>query len=219
MAYQKLAAISYSVAERYGAIIEKSSGQGFFMIFGIPYAYEDDAERSMQAAIEILSELRAVQARKLFEASIGASSGRIYYRAASPLASQTLIGPCLNLASRLQTLAAPNQILGNKAIYRQAKRAFEFQILGNSNSLVNPNEEIYQLRTVRETPGKLRSLEGIRSEIIGRSQELRLLQSKLELAIQGQGHSIALSGEAGIGKSGLVAELRQSAISVWEGFH
>lgn len=216
---QQLLPLAHSIAARYGARLDRFVGKGMYILFGVEQAHEDDAERAMQAALEILNE----SARIGLAPATGASSGQVYITQAAP-AGELLVGPALNLAARLQDLAAAGQILVSPATYSLAKRAFAFQSIPilrqqareAENEPESLPETAYQLIGVREAPEIVHGGESWRARLIGRDEELRLLQNHLADLLDGRGSIVALAGEAGIGKSRLVDELRQQAISAWD---
>lgn len=216
-AARNLVNIVNRVAHRYAARPEHFVGQGMFVLFGMPVLHEDDAERALRAALEIHQAARSAG----LNTSTGICTGQIYY-AANPTESSSsesiLIGPTLNQAARLQNLARSGQILASASTYQQTRCAFEFQ----ESTLHLPGEAdhketaIYQVIANLESPEKARGLDGLRARLVGRDAELSHLKDTLAGLLHGQGHVVALVGEAGLGKTRLVTELKQHAIQAWD---
>ncbi len=228
----RLVQIVQQIVAKYSAQINPFVGQGLFVFFGSPQVHEDDAERALRAALEI-QEAAASQAILV---SIGASTGQVY---CSPIEKTTtlypgpgeenqilMVGPTLNLAARLQNLAQPGEVLVSPTTYRHTRRVFEFiEIILEDNGqtgqeyLVTSQTDspiLYRLLRALPLPEKGRGIEGLQAALIGRDEEIRKLRTALSNVLRGQGRLITLSGEAGMGKTRLVTELKNKAISAWD---
>jgi adenylate cyclase len=99
-------------------------GDGLLAVFGTPRAHESDPERAILAAIEIRESARQLG----LEVTAGINTGEVYVGGVGSEQHQevTVMGPAVNLASRLQGLAEPGQILVGEATYRHTRRAFAF---------------------------------------------------------------------------------------------
>ncbi|MBN2549430.1 MAG: AAA family ATPase [Anaerolineales bacterium] len=239
-AARRLVRLARPVAARYEGHADHFIGQGFFISFGVLQSHEDDAERALRAALEIKNAARIAG----LGVSLGVSTGQVYFShrrddLVQPEESELpgmLVGPTLNLAARLQNLASIYQILVSPVTYNLTRGAFEFAELypetlspsGNANHLDNLEvlslrtaigkdaQTIYQLLGSLDIPEKARGIEGLSARLIGREDEMSKLREALTLVLNGRGLMISLVGEAGIGKSRLIAELKQNAISMWE---
>jgi class 3 adenylate cyclase/DNA-binding SARP family transcriptional activator len=201
-----LEAMAAAVRQHEGQI-DRFQGDGVLAVFGVPQAHEEDAERAIRAAMSI----RAAAHDLGLEVRVGVNTGTVYAGAVGSEQHQevTVIGPAVSLAARLQEQAQPGEILVGEATYRQTRRAFEFiprQI--GVKGLPGPIA-VYRVESARAHPEKSRGIEGLRAALIGREEELAKLQAALESVLQGKGQMVSLIGEAGVGKSRLVAELRQ----------
>jgi tetratricopeptide (TPR) repeat protein len=124
----------------------------------------------------------------------------------------TAMGDTTNVAARLQSAAMPGIVLISADTYHLVKELFEFkprgaiEVKGKSAPI-----ETYEALAPRTVPGKVRGLEGLTSPLVGRAAEFQLVRDKLEDVRQGRGSFVAVIGEAGLGKSRLLAEVRKLA--------
>ncbi len=195
---------------RYEARVERFVGGSVQVVFGIPLAHEDDPERAIRAALEI----QAAAQKKGLGVSIGISTGQVYFQAPGIESQEaTMIGPVLNLASRLQGKAPPGEVLVSEATHRHTRRAFEFAPYESGAKGVPEPTAAYLVRRALLHPQKVRGVEGLHARLIGRDEELNRLRFALDAVLHGQGQIVCLIGEAGLGKSRLIAELKQVALA------
>ena len=203
------------IIERYDGFIERYIGDCVMAVFGIPRTHEDDPVRAVEAALEIHEAVRSLShwveertGRKL-TMHTGINTGLVVTaRVDREQGDHGLTGHTVNLASRLEALSRPDEILVGRNTYLQTDRAFAFepldpvQVEGRSEPL-----EVYRLvsRKEREVPPYL----GLRSRLVGRDAELSLLADRVERLRQGgRGGILWVTGEAGIGKSRLLGEVK-----------
>ncbi|HLF28329.1 MAG TPA: adenylate/guanylate cyclase domain-containing protein [Anaerolineae bacterium] len=203
---------------KYGGGVDKYIGDAIMALFGAPDAHEDDPERAIHAALEMqavlkttVSQLPPVAANLTLH--IGVNTGPVVAGAVGAIGQRdyTVMGDAVNLASRLKDTAPSGHIYVGPETYRQTSRLFEFtplapmRIKGKRDPV-----QIYAVRARAATPGTMRGIEGLRSPLIGRGPELDTLRARLDAAAQGNGCVVALVGDAGLGKSRLIAELHQA---------
>jgi class 3 adenylate cyclase/predicted ATPase len=195
---------------RYGGQIERCLGECVLAIFGTAQTHESDPELAIRAAIEIQRE-----ARKLgLSLNAGITTGEVYFRRMDSEEPRefTLVGTVVNLAMHLAGKAQAGQILVGESTYDLTRRAFEFVPL--SLEIQGRDEPVtaYQVKRLLLHPKKTRGIEGLRAELVGRDGELAKLKAALAKVLAGRGQMVSLIGEAGVGKSRLVAELKAHAL-------
>jgi class 3 adenylate cyclase/tetratricopeptide (TPR) repeat protein len=207
-----------SAVVKYGGTVARLMGDAILAFFGAPAAHEDDPERAVRAGLEIQSVAREY-ARSVkrdygvdFNVRVGINTGLAVLTVVGDQikTEYTAMGDTTNLASRLQSTAEPGSVLVSADTYRLVKHAFEFEsrgemaVKGKSAPI-----ETYEALAPKDTPEKARGLEreGLGSPLVGREKELETLRERVERLREGQGSFVAIMGEAGLGKSRLLAEL------------
>jgi class 3 adenylate cyclase/tetratricopeptide (TPR) repeat protein len=190
---------------KYGGRIDRFLGDGVLAVFGVPTAHEDDPFRAVRAALELRD--RAVELG--LAVTSGVNTGRVYF---GPVGSSlheelTVMGPTVNLAARFQGAATAGEIMVGASTASHLAAAFALdpvtlQIKGMSEPV-----EAFKAERLLDNPEKVRGIEGLRAELIGRDAELDRLRSAFPA-----GPTLALVGPAGVGKSRLAAEFRSHVI-------
>jgi adenylate cyclase len=205
-----------SVIERYAGLLEKFVGDAVVAVFGAPAAHEDDPERAVRAALAMhrrLSGLNAVWARRLehpLALHIGINTGPVVTGSlGADAAAYAVTGDTVNVASRLQGAAQPGQTLVGHATYELTQHAFAFEPLG-ALGLKGKRESLlaYRLLGEADVPRPARGLEshGIVTPLVGRVDELHQLHAAFQRTLGGRAQVVSLVGQAGAGKSRLLAE-------------
>ncbi len=208
---------------KYEGTIAQLLGDGVLAFFGAPIAHEDDAERAVRAALEILEAIRryAVELRRTrnipdFQMRIGLNTGLVVVgNIGSDLHMEYLaVGDTLNLAARMQSAADPDTILISQNTHRLAARFFDIEDRGEI-SVKGKAEAVHVYRVLAENKGatRARGVTGLASPLVGRGRELTTLADVLADAQAGRGSLVAIVGEAGLGKSRLIAEWRKLALA------
>jgi adenylate cyclase len=198
-----------------GALLQLTigdKGSYLYAAFGAPIAHEDDTTRALSSAIELRKCLPALQC--LNEYNIGISQGRMRTGAYGSSLRRTygLQGDQVNLAARLMQAAAPGEILVSQVAQQSAGDGFiwkehpPLQVKGKSDQVI-----VFTLEGNKEWHSIGFQDINYALPMVGRAQEKELMKKKMELAIEGRGQIIGLSGEAGLGKSRLVAEIAHLA--------
>ena len=191
-------------------------GDGATIYFGYPRAHEDDAERATRAGIaliEAVAELRRERGAAI-EMRIGISTGLVVVGeliGEGEARERGVVGDTANLAARLRSLAEPGNILVSESTRRLLGKTFELKALG-PQTLKGFNAPVAAWLIVGEQGNVSRfeaSRSGALTPFIGREQEMALLIERWQRAIGGEGQVALLSGEAGIGKSRILAMLRE----------
>lgn len=214
-----------AVVLRYGGYIDKFIGDEIMALFGAPIAHENDPERAVRAALEMITVLDGFNRRhagkfpKPLQLHFGINSGLAITGGigTKDRRDYSVIGDTVNLAARLEDLSEPGEILVGEDTYRYTAPLFDYKPLEPVK--VKGKEKpvrVYQALRARRTAGQVRGIEGLHSPLVGRSREMATLQQAGAALRQGQGQAIAVVGEVGLGKSRLVTELHQHLRS-WEG--
>jgi class 3 adenylate cyclase/predicted ATPase len=205
-----------AVVARFDGHVAKWMGDGALVYFGYPRAHEDDAERAARAGIgiiEAVGELRRERGIAL-EVRAGISTGLVVVgelMGAGEARERGVVGETPNLAARLQTVAEPGSVVVSESTRRLLGRTFELKALG-PQELKGFKVPVSAWSIVRESENVDR-FEASRSEavtaFVGREYEVALLIDRWRHAAGGEGQVALLSGEAGIGKSRILAALRE----------
>ncbi len=200
------------VIERFGGHVAQYLGDGLLVYFGYPQAHDDDAERAVRAGLGIVEALAGKSAVR-----IGIHTGPVVVQAmGSGEKRETLaLGETTNLAARLQALAAPDTVVLSEATRRLVRGIFVLEELG-AQRLKGFAEPVLVHRAVR--PSGVRSrldlAAGRLTPLVGREPELATLVDRFERAADGEGQSVLVQGEAGVGKSRLAYQLRERLAAV-----
>ena len=200
--------LSKELIGRYGGTIEKFIGDAVMAVWGTPIAHEDDAERAVRAALEL------VQAIPALGPGIQARAGLLTGEAVVTLGATDqgmVAGDLVNTASRLQSAAPAGAVLVGEATHRAASKAIVFEPAGEQllKGKAAPVAAWRALRVVAELGGRNRS-ETLEAPFVGRDGELRLLKDMLHAtARERRVRLISITGIAGIGKSRLAWEFEK----------
>jgi adenylate cyclase len=177
-------------------------GSYLYIVFGAPVAHEDDARRAVKTAIVLRDTMEQVQ--------IGVSRGTMRTGAHGGITRRTygVLGDDVNLAARLMETARPSEIIVSGRIHTAVADDFTLEprpplpLKGKAEPL-----PVFAVTGARQRRA-IRLQEPVYSlPMIGREAELQTISGKMELALQGKGQIVAITAEAGMGKSRLVAEV------------
>jgi class 3 adenylate cyclase/tetratricopeptide (TPR) repeat protein len=205
--------------ESRGGTVEKFIGDAVMAVFGVPVAHEDDPARALRAALAIrerLDELNARQrseGRTELEVRIGINSGDVV-SSTSPRPGEVMVtGDAVNVASRLQQMAEPGQVLVGQRTAAAAP-GFDFRRIGSHEIRGKAVDvEISELIGQRSGSAEV-DRTPLRAPLIGRDEELALLASVYDRVVaDGRPHLVTLYGQPGVGKSRLTHEFLASLAS------
>lgn len=210
------------VVHEFDGYIDKYIGDALMAIFGAPKAHEDDPERALRCALAMRQRLERFNRQPPFPLvedlgiHIGINTGVVVAGliGTTRKRSYTVMGDAVNVASRLEDVSKRGEILISEDTYRLVNRLFNFkerepvQVKGKPQPL-----SIYELLEVKAQPGTQRGLAGLRSPMIGRDEQFGLLQERVRQLRERRGRIVTVVGEAGLGKSRLIAELRQKTLA------
>src|SRR5438874_1660832 len=202
---------------QYEGMVDKFIGDCIMAVFGAPIALEDDAERALRATLAMRERLEAfnrkwiVKLKEPLALHIGINSGTVIAgNVGNDLRmSYTVMGDTVNVASRLEGAATRGQIFVSQSTHRLAAGAFRFRVLeplmvkGKRKALT-----AYELLDVKIQPDKIRGLGELVSSFVGRDWEGKTLCKALAGARAGHCAIAFITGDAGVGKSRLLSEVR-----------
>ncbi|MGD0188812.1 MAG: adenylate/guanylate cyclase domain-containing protein [Roseiarcus sp.] len=208
-------AVAAAVA-RFDGHVAKLMGDGALVYFGYPRAHEDDAERAARAGlalVEAVGNLRRERGVAL-EVRAGIATGVVVVgelMGEGEARERGVVGDTPNLAARLQALAEPGSVVVAEATRRLLGGTFELKPL-EPQDLKGFDAPVPAWAVVREAENVSR-FEAAHSQgmtpFVGREQEVALLIDRWRDAAEGEGQVVLLSGEAGIGKSRILATLNE----------
>jgi class 3 adenylate cyclase len=213
-AYQATAA---EVIKQYEGHMAQYLGDGLLIYFGWPIAHEDDAQRSLHAGLEIVEAITTTLNPRLeheqgvrLAVRIGIHTGPVVVgeMGGGGRHEHLATGETVNMASRLEGLAAPNTVVISSVTERLVRGAFALEELGlqRLRGMAEPMPVFRVLGPVERDDDAPRAA-GV-PFLVGRDEEIGLLLRRWEHSKAGLGQVVLLSGEAGIGKSALVEVLR-----------
>lgn len=199
------------VVKRMGGIVTKFIGDGLDAHFGYPIDYEDSAQRAVRAALEIAAAVPRLKAdfpalSCPIEVRIGINTGLVVvgdFGVGAIRERQGVIGETPNVAARLQGIAGAGQVVLGQPTYRLVSRDFTFEPLG-PRALKGVAQPMECYVALAEATEQTRPPAGPRTKLIGREGELAILRQNWKRAKGGDGQTVLLTGEAGIGKSRIV---------------
>jgi class 3 adenylate cyclase/tetratricopeptide (TPR) repeat protein len=202
------------IVQAYDGFLGDFRGDGILAYFGYPRAHEDDAERTVRAALEIAAAVARLEthAAEPLAVRIGIASGLVVVGAVSgALWERALVGDTPNLAARLQSLAQPGMVVIAGSTRRLVGDLFRLRELGSHE--VKGVAEPVAAWAVEGVSASDSRFEAVRAAgltgFIGREDELNFLLERQRLAWKGEGQIVLISGEPGIGKSRLAAALAE----------
>ena len=197
-----------SVVKRYDGFVAQHLGDGLLIYFGYPLAHEENSERAVHAGLGIVEALGSLQPRPglRLQVRIGIATGPIVIGdlvSAGANIEKVAVGQTPNLAARLQGLAAPNTVVISPHTYRMLGQRFECREIG-VHTLKGISEPVLVREVIRQRVRQSRfaAAHGMSvMPLVGRREEMALLEQRTQQAAAGHGQIVLLRGEAGIGKS------------------
>jgi predicted ATPase/class 3 adenylate cyclase len=191
-----------TMIERYGGIVEKFIGDAVMAVWGTPVAQEDDAERAVRAALDLVAAVTDLAP------GVRARAGVLTGEAAVTIGAQgqgMVAGDLVNTASRIQSAADPGSVLVGEATKRATEAAIAYGGAGE-HELKGKTEPVSTWQALRVTAGRRGALKsaGLEPPFVGRDRELRLIKELFHAcAAERRAHLVSVVGIAGIGKSRL----------------
>ena len=201
------------VIARYDGFVARYVGDGILTYFGWPKAHEEDAERALRAALEIIQAVNSAASAEPLSVRIGIATGSVVVGEPAGMGAESklAVGSTPNLAARLQGLASANQIVIASSTRRLVGNAFELADLGE-HELKGIAEPVHAWEVLSLGVAASRfdaATQGSVTPLVGREHEIALLLDHWQQAQEGEGQVVLLSGEPGIGKSRVLSVLRE----------
>ncbi len=202
-----------SVIERYGGTVEKFIGDAVMALWGAPVAQEDDAERGVRAALELISSVESLAAEAAAP-ELRLRAGVLTGEAAVTLGAEgqgMVAGDLVNTASRIQSAAEPGTVLVGDSTRRASDAAIAYEDAGlhELKGKSEPLQAWRALRVIANRGGEGRAA-GLEPPFVGRDRELRLVKELFHTTTEeGKAQLLSVVGVAGIGKSRLAWEFEK----------
>ena len=196
--------IARGAVDRHGGVIEKFIGDAVMAVWGAPVAREDDAERAVRAALELVEEVRSLNVN----ARAGVLTGEAVVRVGAE-GEGMVVGDVVNTAARLQSAAEPGTVIVGEGTFRAASRAIAFEPVADLTlkGKAAPVAAWKATRVVAERGGRNRG-DALEAPFVGRADELRQLKDLFHATgRESRVRLVSVVGPAGIGKTRLAREL------------
>jgi class 3 adenylate cyclase/tetratricopeptide (TPR) repeat protein len=205
---------------KYEGTINQFTGDGVMALFGAPVAHEDHAHRACHVALAMQKNLKEYgdEVRRKsgidFTMRTGINSGPVVVGAIGDdlRMDYTAIGDTTNLASRMEKFAKPGTIIITHHTHKLVKDFFEFTPMGRVEVKGKEEpQEVYELTKVSDVETRIEAaaVRGL-TKFTGRKKELEALKEAFDRARSGSGQVVGIVGEAGVGKSRILLELRKT---------
>ncbi len=200
---------------QYEGIVARMMGDGLLAFFGAPIAHEDDPQRAILAGLGIVTEMKSYREQIKathgidFDVRVGINTGLVVVgTVGSDLRMEyTALGDAINLASRMEQTSVPGTVQIAHDTYKLVRDLFEFEALGGIE-VKGKSEPVpaYRVLESKELARRVRGIEGLHAEMVGRDMEMQTLNEVMANLKQGVGRIACVLGDAGLGKSRLINE-------------
>ena len=193
---------------RYGGQVEKFIGDAVMAVWGTPTATEDDAERAVRAALELVAAVPELDPALQARAAVLTGEAAVTIGAEG---QGMVAGDLVNTASRIQSAAEPGSVLVGETTRRASEQAIVYEPAGvhELKGKAEPVELYEALRVISARRGQLKST-GLEAPFVGRDRELKLIKDLFHAsALDRRAHLTSITGIPGYGKSRLVWEFEK----------
>jgi class 3 adenylate cyclase/predicted ATPase len=210
-AYQKSVAES---VRHFQGFVAKYMGDGVLVYFGYPHAHEDDAERAVQAGLELVAAVAALKSNVSLQTRVGIATGLVVVGdliGSGEAQERGIVGETPNLAARLQGIAEPDQVVIAEGTRRLLGNLFELQDLRTKDLKGIPvSVQAWSVLRASSFESRFEAMHTTSlTALVGREEESDQLLRRWQKAKTGEGQVVLISGEPGIGKSRLAAALQE----------
>ena len=208
------------IVERFEGRVSRFMGDGVLIHFGYPQAHEYDPEQAVRAGLAIVDAVRQLKPLPVdlaLQTRVGIATGQVVVGeliGKEEAQERAVVGETPNLAARLQALANPDEVIIADTTRHLAGALFEYDDLGlhQLKGFAAP-VKAWRVRAERAVESRFEAIRASSALIplVGRKEEIDLLQRRWQQVRDGEGAAVLLIGEPGIGKSRLIQELRNHA--------
>jgi class 3 adenylate cyclase len=207
--------VARTMVGRYGGVIEKFIGDAVMAVWGTPVATEEDAERAVRAALDLVhavTELGGEAGVPGLAARAGVVTGEVAVTIGA-VGEGMVAGDAVNTAARVQAAAGPGQVLADAATHRLAGSAVGFAAAGEHQLKGKAEPQpLWRATRVLSAVGGSQRVDGLEAPLTGRDAELRTIKDLFHAAADRRvPRLILISGPAGVGKSRLGWEFEKYA--------
>jgi class 3 adenylate cyclase/tetratricopeptide (TPR) repeat protein len=214
-----------TIISRHGGVVAQYLGDAVLAYFGYPGAHEDDAERAIRAALDIVSAEEG--SPRQVPLHVGIATGNVVvgmfdevsqavHHGAAPRdgSDVSAFGKALVLVKRLQELATPGAVVVSEQTRRLCRGVFEYQNLGRHQFKRLPEPvQAWQVKGESRIPSRFHALRAAEfTPLVNRRAELQEISRLWESAKAGRGSALLVSGEPGVGKSRLADEISRQVV-------
>ncbi len=206
-----------TVVEHFNGFIAQYIGDGVLSYFGWPQALEDDAERAVRAALsvtEAVGNLKTIQ-EEAISCRVGIASGSVVVGdlvGDYAVDDNHVVGRTPNLAARLQSMANPGEVVISPETKKLIRDRFVLERLTPQNLKgIQGDVEAWKALRVNEGASRFGREASADTSIFGRKEDLDHISRAFSHSMEGKAQTIAVRGDAGIGKSKLLESCRQIA--------
>jgi class 3 adenylate cyclase/predicted ATPase len=210
--YQNLA---LGVMERFGGFVARYVGDGILVYFGYPTAHENDAERAVHAGLELIARLGRMETGspqgsvRPLAARVGINTGLVLIAPELMSGGATglgAIGDAVNLAARLQAEAPADGVVISKETFALVEGRFECAAMV-LKPIKGISRDVSMYQVIRPIPGGKRPATRLAAQMVGRQSGMAKILTCWKATLnESRCHTVAVAGEAGIGKTRLIRE-------------